>query len=231
MLGIIRYVGISGNSVEDNALRSKHYVETHRQLESFWVINGPRKLGHVKVDKLIQVKYWDQVELRGVNLCRKVLQILANTVKEKGYESQKDGTCCGRQTDLVRAGVWRLKSNVKMSEPWSTWPDQQPLPQARCIRFEGYCKVWVQWDYWQIEEGLAMLEKEWHLSWAPVSMAQIVPRIDWERPVHSYLLTEGWSVSVQEMAPVSPRLSCSTVRLLPNEARSHIHNWCAQVQR
>ena len=73
--------------------------------------------GMSKLTSLIQVKYQDQVELRGVNLCRKVLQILANTVKEKGYERQKDSTCCGRQTDLVRAGVWQLKSNVKMSEP------------------------------------------------------------------------------------------------------------------
>ena len=231
MLGIIRYVGINGNSVEDNALRSKCYVATHRQLESFWVINGPRKLGHVKVDKL------DSSEISrssGAKGCQFVPQSPPNTCKHRERKRiwEPEGQYMLWEADRFGQGR-SLAIEIQCEDvwAWSTWPDQQPLPRARCNQFEVYCKVWVQWDYWQIEEGLAMLEKEWHLRWVPVSMAQIIPRIDWEWPVHSYLLTEGWSVSVQEMAPVSPRLSCSTVCLLPNEARSHIHNWCAQVQQ
>lgn len=68
------------------------------------MVNEPRKLGHVKVNKLIQVMYCDRVELRGIGSCREVLQIFAEAVEPERSESGKDDLCCGRQANLVRVG-------------------------------------------------------------------------------------------------------------------------------
>ena len=53
------------------------------------MVNEPRKLGHVKVNKLIQVMYCDRVELRGIGSCREVLQIFAEAVEPERSVSTK----------------------------------------------------------------------------------------------------------------------------------------------
>ena len=66
------------------------------------MVNEPRKLGHVKVNELIQVMYCDRVELRGISSCCEVLQIFTEAVGPERSESRKDDPCCGRQANLVR---------------------------------------------------------------------------------------------------------------------------------
>ena len=109
--------GIIRKSKEEDAVMLKWCKAIPRPLENSQVIDEPRKLGHVKVNKLIQVTYCDCGELRGVDLYHEVLQILMDTMEPEGGESWKDDPCCGRQANLVRARSQWSKLNLQRFEP------------------------------------------------------------------------------------------------------------------
>jgi hypothetical protein len=107
-----------GTSNEGDVIKLKLYKATHSLAEIFRVINELPKLGDIKVNELIEVRYGDPVESGGVDSCREVLQILANTAELEVSESRKECPCdVMHWACRIGARSRRLEPDVKISEP------------------------------------------------------------------------------------------------------------------